>query len=595
MELFSSFSMLRVVLFLFLIGIPVIFIMKGKKRIDSNELAPKKRLFSFDAIIDKVLRLLARFPIAVLLVIGFSVLWFIQLNSSKPNPISYQLWVFFSIGALLSAAATLFVEDFWDKIKQYGSTLAVVLLWGVYCLFLPENHHDIHLSKWIEIVVIGFSSFFSLFFISFLKKNNNRAFWNFATQTLSQMVLAVFFGAVIFGGLSLAIFSIDNLFNTQINSWVHEIAVFCFALFTPFYFLSNIPDGANKFDNELAYNKMQKIFALYILTPILAIYAIILYVYLLQIIVEWQLPRGMVSWLVTALASGGLLVTTLLYPVREAGQSKIASFLGRWFGVIILPLLVLMTIGIFRRIGDHGITINRLYILLLNVWFYGIYLYLFFTRSRNIKWIVISPIIVALIASTSVWSVTNITERTLTREIRAHLGDTPRSISETREIPLAERERIGNVLEYMDRMFGRQSIQPFFTDPIPSRMVVFMERLGLRENVANITRFRFDNRSDVFSVVEGYNAFMPVQVRARDIDNEIVPINIPYKEHIIFLPMREIILEYLALNEAERSESEWIIRGEDYAIMVTFFVGEYNEETDEIILNNFSGYLFFNR
>ena len=36
-------------------------------------------------------------------------------------------------------------------------------------------------------------------------------------------------------------------------------------------------------------------------------------------------------------------------------------------------LLVLMTIGIARRLNDYGITLNRLYLLTLNIWYMSIY------------------------------------------------------------------------------------------------------------------------------------------------------------------------------------------------------------------------------
>ena len=594
------FSIISLLFFLFIIGIPAVFIMRGKRQSASNEPIAKKRFFSFDLIIDKILRLLERFPITILLVVGFAVLCFMEINDAETN---YRLWIFFSVGAFLSAAATLFAEDFWNRIKRYGITIFMVVLWGVYCYFLPEETDNLHLSKKIEMWVIGVSAFLAMFFISFLKNGSDRTFWNFATQTLSQMVVAVFFGAVIFGGLSLAVVAIDSLFSVRWidNDIYANLAICCFVLFTPFYFLSNIPDKANKHNNELTYNKIQKIFALYILTPILAIYAVILYVYLIQIIIEWQLPRGMVSWLVTALALGGLLVTALLYPVREAKESKVALFLGRWFGVIILPLLVLMTIGIFRRIGDHGITINRIYILLLNLWFYGIYAYLFFTHSRKIKWILISPVVIALVVSTSVWGVANFTQRTLTNEIRSHFGDTQLSVSEARimlsEMEQADRERVGSVLEYMHRTFGRESVRVFFTQQVSSGVRSFMESLGLREDIdTHIVDFGFSAQTAALPVIEGYNTFVEIHRWNTSFrDDGLIAITIPYKDHTIYISTREMLLEFLALDEDKRRAREWVIRGDDYAVVVVSFFGTYNEENDEIVLTSFLGYLFFNR
>lgn len=58
--------------------------------------------------------------------------------------------------------------------------------------------------------------------------------------------------------------------------------------------------------------------------------------------------------------------------------------------VLILPLLLLMTIGIIRRFNDYGITINRLYLATLNGWFYIVCIGLFVIKARRINWIPVS-------------------------------------------------------------------------------------------------------------------------------------------------------------------------------------------------------------
>ncbi len=298
------------------------------------------------------------------------------------------------------------------------------MLWGIYCSFFPNKGEwddgQNNIEKLIELIVFSVTAFLSIFFISFLKKNSDRSFWDFTTKTFFQLALACVFGGVLFGGFSLAFFAAGELFNVDFSERAFAyLAVCCFVLFSPIYFFANIPDKAGKHSNEIAYNKVQKILALYIFTPILAVYAAILYAYLFKIIVTWQLPNGLVSWLVSMLSLGGLLVITFLFPVREQNESKAVAFLSRWFGVLILPLLVLMSVGIFRRIGDYGITINRFYVLLLNLWFYGIYVYLFISKAKHIKWILISPVLVALVFSFGFWSAANITKSMLTSEVRS--------------------------------------------------------------------------------------------------------------------------------------------------------------------------------
>jgi hypothetical protein len=72
---------------------------------------------------------------------------------------------------------------------------------------------------------------------------------------------------------------------------------------------------------------------------------------------------------------------------------------------------MLMTVGIARRVSDYGWTPNRCYILLLNLWFYGVYAWQFVVRGRRVKWIAISAVVVALVSSVGPWSLARVEPR----------------------------------------------------------------------------------------------------------------------------------------------------------------------------------------
>lgn len=559
------------------------------------------RFFSVSSMADKLLLLVKRFPISLLLVIGLAVLFFVAINTDFDD-VPYQLWIFFSIGAFLSVLATLFTEDFFNYLKTYGVALLVTLLWGVYCYLLPEKDDELLIGKGIEIFIIGGTAFFAMAFISFLKKNKDRAFWNFATQLFFQVVLACVFGGILFGGLSLALVALDQLFSISIEEEVYgNLAVVCLVLFSPVYFLANIPNKSAKYNDEIFYTKIQKILSLYILTPILAVYVVILYAYLFKIIITWELPDGWVSWLVSALAFGGLLVITLLYPVHQQEKNKLVSFLSRWFGLLILPLLALMTVGIFRRIGDYGITINRGYILLLNLWFYAIYIYLFFSKSLHIKWILISFSLVALLASVNSWGIAHITKKSLTKEVSAVLNK--QVSSEEAKVLLAgmtqsEKERMKSALEYLNRNFGKESVQPFFTDSVSANSWSFLSELGLSEILEEESKwFYYQSKQEKKWSIEGYHTFTRINYShyGRDDDDFLKndTIEIMDDNRTIAIPMREIILSYLATEEKIRNEQTWIVQGQDYKVLIRNFSGNYYPAKDSIAILELDGYLLY--
>ena len=560
--------------------------------------------FSVSSATEKLTLLVQRFPVSVFIVGGLSVLFFIAINDDL-DKISYKLWLFFSTGIFISIVATLFAEDFFDYLKSCATSLFVILLWGAYCYFLPCETDNIQISKWIEISAISWTAFFAMFFISFLKTGQDRAFWNFTSHTLFQMALACIFGSILFGGLSLALLAIDSLFNVSIDAKLYgNLAVVCYVIFAPLYFLANIPKKTEKRNDEIFYTKVQKILAIYILTPILAVYAAILYAYLFKIVFAWELPNGWVTWLVSALALGGLLVITVLYPVREASKNKIVYFISRWFGLLILPLLILMTIGIFRRIGDYGITINRCYVLLLNLWFYGIYIYLFFTQSRHIKWILISPVAIALITSISAWGMANITKNSLTKEVSAVLN---RQLSNEEakaifaEMSQDEKDNIRSKLEYLHKTFGKESVQPFFTDRISDSSWSFLSELELRETINDKREWIYyeADREKTWEIGI-YSKFKQIDynnsTRRSDAQRHLKQedtIEITADNRTFILPIRDIVSEYITTDEILRNEREWTFKGDDFTIFISSFSAEYYPPKDSIFISRLSGFLFY--
>ena len=143
-----------------------------------------------------------------------------------------------------------------------------------------------------------------------------------------------------------------------------NIHVLCYTLFFPFYLLGNIPIASITETKVHSFAQAWKILGLYILLPLLILYGTILYAYLIKIIIQWQLPDGWVSALVSILTIGGTITLFILYPLCIQ-ENRPLKFFRQWFGILLLPLLILMTVGIIRRFQDYGITTNRLYILLL--------------------------------------------------------------------------------------------------------------------------------------------------------------------------------------------------------------------------------------
>ena len=561
------------------------------------------KFFSISMITNKFILSVKRFPISILLLAGFAASLFMGFNDLLKD-IPLKLLIFFSVGTIISVTATLWLEDFVNYLKQCIITAVFVLLWGVYCFFLPDGN-GIQTSKIIEIIVIGAAAFLSMFFISFLKKDKDKAFWNFATQTIFYFCVAILFGIIVFAGLYWEDLALERLFNKMINE--SSLALFCFVLFVPLYFLANIPSKIAKQNEEISLNYFTKILALYILTPLAIICAVLLYADLFKVIFTWELPNGLISWLVSMLAGIGLLIIMLLYPARLEGKNRFIVFLSRYFGVMILPLLIFMTIGIFRRIGDYGITINRCYILLLNIWFYGIYAYLFITKSQRIKWILISPTVIFLFFSIGFWSIPNITKCVLTSELNKCLDNKKIDISDTTffdKIEQKNKAKIETKLEYLYDTYGEKTVQLFFVDSVSHKL--FISELGftIAEVDDSEVHFSYYGRWDNdLQRVEKFNTFVSVTYSYYDendqknvhcsFDGNLLTIKIIADNQTFSAPLKEIALENLHENNGKNEKK--IYQGNGYILLINELRGDYHKTENTVSVDRFAGYLFYNK
>ena len=75
-----------------------------------------------------------------------------------------------------------------------------------------------------------------------------------------------------------------------------------------------------------------------------------------------------------------------------------------------MPLIALLYTAIWVRVRSYGITEQRYYLILLGAWLGGISLYFIFSRSKNIKAIPISLMLIGLLSLVGPWSVFSVSD-----------------------------------------------------------------------------------------------------------------------------------------------------------------------------------------
>jgi hypothetical protein len=574
--------------------------------------------FSFALVTEKLRLIGSRFPLTLICITGVATLFFIFNNFPKVD-IPQRLWYLFVVGIPISMTVALWIEDRAGRLPDFLLTLFATALWGAYCHYLVPDEPAF--ASRLQIIAIGLVFTVSFFFIAFLKRGKDAACWNFLKEVLWQMILSVIFAGILFAGICIAFFSLENLFGLT----VHNVAFLnlytaCFVLFAPLYTLAHIPDRKERQSDETVFHKPLKMVSLYILPLLLGLYALILYAYLVQILIRGELPNGWLSTLVSIFVSLGLFIILLAWPLRKTDEGRLVGFLSRYFVLFALPLLILMSVGIYRRITDYGFTILRVYLLLLNLWFYGITLYLFITKGRRFKWILISPTLILLLASVGPWSVSESIRRMMTEEleqtlIAQDLLDNGK-ITGMESADATVKESIAIKLNYLEDTYGWASIRAFFPDSMGqqalSQMLKDMEYTSLSAaEYPEYRRVNYYSHRDRIRMPLSYPSFLFVdydrEQHAYADDDKEWDYDLLHNSELttviadgsrIVIPLKTKVTEWLAREknagggEPEEGDS-FTLQGEKYVFYLREIKGLYYPATDSLQIARIQGFLFY--
>ena len=132
---------------------------------------------------------------------------------------------------------------------------------------------------------------------------------------------------------------------------------------------------------ELKGKRFLSVLVDYLLSPALLVYTVILYLYIIRILVQWQLPDGGVAYLVGSYI-GVALACRLL---QELLVTRHFDWFYKYFPFIALAPLALLWTGIFRRIGEYGLSESRCFLVAGSALLTAFTLMLVSPRTRSFR------------------------------------------------------------------------------------------------------------------------------------------------------------------------------------------------------------------
>ena len=443
---------------------------------------------NMDSLKEKILGLaetvrrgIQRFPLTVVFAFALTVCALIWEYKGY-NAISKD-WRFFMIwypatGIALSLSLSLWLEEHAGKSGYNIAAALIHLVWIGVSVLLMRHIDTIHYAPYnFAVAALITALALSLVVLSFLKDKTDVAFWNFSLRSVGAVATALVVSGIVCGGLELLALAIEKLFGVFVSSHCYSnVAILCFCLLAPILVIQGIPGGTLKHDDGIKFmsslieNAVTKLFM-----PIAAAYLITLYCYAAKILFTWQLPDGWVSWLVTASMAAMLILFMMVYPyIDKASQSTsgwnrmAVRFISDRMPLLMLPLLLLMSIGIARRISDYGITILRVYLVAFNLWCYAVCIILIIKRRAGIMWIPVSLVLTFAILTLLPVNVSTCVRKNLTNKVTAILqnngwdgkamGDDEYGIFLSK-LDASVSHQLDSSIDYLKRQFSRQSVK----------------------------------------------------------------------------------------------------------------------------------------
>jgi uncharacterized membrane protein YbaN (DUF454 family) len=429
---------------------------------------------SLGAVLDVALATAKRFPLVLAAAFLAATSAILAFEDIGPDALHDRLLAAATLGLPLLTALTLFGERFAQRLGARALVwlVGVAALAGVY-LAWPGWSDELRFARYAQLTV---AFHLSAAFLPFVGRDRPNAFWQYNRTLFVRALAAGASSATLWAGLALALAAIHTLFNVDVpeQGYFRLWAVMAFVVAT-WFFLGGVPRDLDALEEQREYPPVLRVFAQYTLVPLVAVYLVILTLYLGKVVVTWDWPSGWIGWLVSGVATAGVLALLLVHPIADQPDQKWVRTFARDFWVAMLPAVVMLWLALYQRIHQYGVTEPRYFLLALSVWLFAVAAYYTLTRSGRIRAIPASLCVVALLTFAGPWSAYSVSARSQAGRLRGLLERNGvlvggRLQRPAKPVPADDLGEISAVARYLVRTHGVSRLAPLLGDSLVRRV-----------------------------------------------------------------------------------------------------------------------------
>lgn len=309
----------------------------------------------------------SRFPASVACALALFVLFILSVHDvigGKNEVLSGHLMILSACGFFWFGIARLMAESGgWGRSLHAAVALAGFAALGAAVFLEPGEDRGWFVFSAIPalLLLLGAAPYL-------VRGRGDASSWCYGWRIAQGLAVAALAGGVWGGGLSLALLSIDKLFDVRVNDKIYtDLWAFSLAVFAPLYGLTWAPRVFTFGERDFHAPPPLAFILNWVMAPLVLIYMAILYAYLGKVLLVQEMPRGILSWMICVFGALGVATYVAGWPLRETGGPLLRGVYRVFLPGLILPVIMLF-VAAGLRIQQYGVTPERYMVMLGAIW-----------------------------------------------------------------------------------------------------------------------------------------------------------------------------------------------------------------------------------